>query len=61
MSTEKRWDKWQGQQEDNEKRTEKKSYQIPVCMAAIYARLSVDTDEEVRIYRNAGDADQRVC
>ena len=28
-----------------EKRTEKKSYQIPVCMAAIYARLSVDTDE----------------
>ena len=28
-----------------EKRTEKKSYQIPVYMAAIYARLSVDTDE----------------
>lgn len=45
-----------------EKRTEKKSYQIPVYMAAIYARLSVDTDErKVRIYRNAGDADQRVC
>ena len=28
-----------------EKRTEKKSYQIPVYRAAIYARLSVDTDE----------------
>ena len=28
-----------------EKRTEKKNYQIPVYMAAIYARLSVDTDE----------------
>ena len=28
-----------------EKRTEKKSCQIPVYMAAIYARLSVDTDE----------------
>ena len=28
-----------------EKRTEKKSYQIQVYMAAIYARLSVDTDE----------------
>ena len=41
-----------------EKRTEKKNYQIPVYMAAIYARLSVD---KVRIYRNAGDADQRVC
>ena len=28
-----------------EKRTEKKSYEIPVYKAAIYARLSVDTDE----------------
>ena len=28
-----------------EKRTKKKSYEIPVYKAAIYARLSVDTDE----------------
>ena len=28
-----------------EKRSAKKSYQVPVYMAAIYARLSVDTDE----------------
>ena len=32
------------------KNTEKKVLGIPVCMAAIYVRLSVDSDKKIRIY-----------
>ena len=46
QSAGKRWDKWQGQQKDIRKTQRRRVLGIPVCMAAIYARLSVDNDEK---------------
>ena len=60
QSAGKRWNKWQGQQKDIRKHREE-VLGIPVCMAAIYVRLSVDSDEKKsESIENTGYADKRV-